>query len=266
MKRITAPPAADALVHSRLRRKSVVPPLHDGLAALTIFATGFAPITALALSIMGISTLPVATLLLVFPALGVAMALSFYQPRHGRLMLHGFLMGIIAVTCYDGVRIPFVMTGWMDDFIPKIGGMLVGDGDRHAVLGYLWRYLGNGGGMGMAFVCAFALLKPLLPEHRQARVTPSVTKHIGVGFGCFVWACLIVTLKISPHGEEKMFVVTPASLLLSWIGHLVFGYTLGCLVNRFGQEGTSKTLSESNLSRDHDTSGTLSPTHKRIIP
>ena len=202
------------------------PPLHDGMAATLIFGIGFAPITALALSLMGIFTLPFATLILVIPALGIAVGLGFYQPRYGRLMLHGFVMGIIAVTCYDGVRIPFIMAGWMDDFIPKIGGMLVGDGNPHAILGYLWRYLGNGGGMGMAFVCAFALLK-------QARITLRATKQIALGFGIFVWACLMVTLKISPQGEDMMFVLTPTSLLLSLIGHLVFGYTLGCLVNRF---------------------------------
>ena len=210
-----------------------LPPLHDGMAATMIFGIGFAPIAALALSLMEIVTLPFATLILVIPALVIALGLSCYQPRYGRLMLHGYVMGIIAVTCYDCVRIPFIMVRWMDDFIPKIGGMLLGDGEHHLVLGYLWRYLGNGGGMGMAFVCAFALLKQCLTEHQQARITPRVTKHIALGFGCFVWACLIVTLKISPLGEEVMFVITPTSLLLSLIGHLVFGYALGCLVNPF---------------------------------
>lgn len=196
---------------------------HDGLAAVLMFGIGFSPITALALSLMGIFTLPVASLLLVIPALGIAMALGRCQPRHGRLMVRGFVMGILAVTCYDGVRIPFILAGWMDDFIPKIGGMLAGDGDSHPVLGYLWRYLGNGGGMGMAFVCAFALLKP-------AGIKPRLTKWIALGFGCFVWACLVITLKVSPRGEDVMFVITPISLLLSLTGHLVFGYTLGCLV------------------------------------
>ncbi len=202
-----------------------------------IFGIGFAPITALALSLMGILALPFASLLLVVPALGIAMALGCYQPRFGKLMVHGYIMGIIAVTCYDGVRIPFIMAGWMNDFIPKIGVMLVGHGSHDAAIGYLWRYLGNGGGMGMGFVCAFALVKQLLTEHQQASITPRMTKHIALGFGCFVWACLIVTLKISPQGEDMMFVITPASLLLSWIGHLVFGYSLGCLVSRFGAEG-----------------------------
>ncbi len=230
MKRFTAPLTLDARMPPGMLWKISVPRLQDGMAAIMMFGIGFAPITALALSLMGIFTLPFASLLLVIPALGIATALSCYRPRHGRLMLRGYLMGIIAVTCYDCVRIPFIMAGWMDDFIPKIGGMLVGDGNHHAILGYLWRYLGNGGGMGMAFVSAFALLKP-------PSITLRATKLIALGFGCLVWACLIVTLKISPQGEDMMFVITSTSLLLSWIGHLVFGYTLGCLVNRFRAEG-----------------------------
>ena len=99
-------------------------------------------------------------------------------------------------------------------------------------VGYLWRYLGNGGGMGMAFVCAFTLLQPRLFPLQKARVTPRVTKQIAVGFGVCVWACLIATLMIAPRGEEVMFVITPLTLLLSLIGHLVFGYTLGCLAAR----------------------------------
>jgi hypothetical protein len=234
-----------------MRSKCAVPPLHEGMAATLIFGIGFAPITALALSLMGILTLPFASLLLVVPALVIAIGLSCYEFRYGWLMLHGFVMGILAVTCYDGVRIPFIMAGWMNDFIPDIGGMLVGDGNRHAVLGYLWRYLGNGGGMGMAFVCAFVLLKQLLADHHQARITPRVTKHIALGYGCLVWACLIVTLKISPHGEDRMFVITPTSLLLSWNGHLVFGYTLGCLVCRFGPQGISKVFLRPEQTREN---------------
>ena len=81
----------------------------------------------------------------------------------------------------------------------------------------------------MAFVCAFTLL-------RQAWVTPRMARYTGLCFGCLVWACLIITLKVSPHGEEVMFAITPVSLLLSWIGHVVFGYTLGWLVSGFGQD------------------------------
>jgi len=240
LRKITAHLAPGALMRPYMRSERAVPLLREGMAAILIFVIGFTPVTALALSLMGILTLPFASLLLVVPALAIAMGLSCYRIRYGRLMRHGFTMGLLAVACYDGVRIPFVVAGWMGDFIPGIGGMLLGDGNPHAVLGYLWRYIGNGGGMGMGFVCAFSLLKPLLAERHQARITPRVTKLIGLGFGCFVWGCLIVTLKIAPQGEDKMFVITPISLLLSWIGHLVFGYTLGCLVCRFRPGGISK--------------------------
>lgn len=85
----------------------------------------------------------------------------------------------------------------------------------------------------MAFVCAFTFLKARVSPLQEARVTPRVTKQIAVGFGVCVWACLIATLTIAPRGEEVMFVITPLTLLLSLVGHLVFGYTLGCLAARF---------------------------------
>lgn len=215
--------------------KNDVPIVRDGMAAILMFGIGFAPISALALSLMGIFILPVATLILVIPSLAIAIGLSFYDPGYGRLMLRGFVMGIIAVACYDCVRIPFTMVGWMDDFIPKIGVMLIGDSNHHAVVGYLWRYLGNGGGMGMAFVCAFEILR-----HRILMLRLLGGLKSALLFGFFVWACLIMTLQISPQGEDIMFVITPTSLLLSLIGHLVFGCTLGCLLMRFSPEKSWK--------------------------
>jgi hypothetical protein len=199
----------------------------DDIAAVIIFAVGFAPITALALALMEISSLRIASMVLVAPAIVIAMTLGYFFSGYGKLMRQGFFMGIIAVSCYDCVRIPFTMIGWMNDFIPHIGGMLLGDGQNNSVIGYLWRYLGNGAGMGMAFVSAFTLLRKrflvldLLGAVKSALV-----------FGIFVWASLIATLLISPQGEQIMFVINPTSLLLSLIGHLVFGYTLGCLVDR----------------------------------
>ncbi len=235
MKKFITPLPQLALIHPGMVGKNDLPHLRDGMAAIMMFGIGFAPISALALSLMGIFTLPVATLILVIPSLVIAIGLSFYHPEYGRLMLRAYLMGIIAVACYDCVRIPFTMIGWMDDFIPKIGGMLVEDGNPHALIGYLWRYLGNGGGMGMAFVTAYALLR-----HRFLMLRLLGGLKTALLFGFFVWACLIITLKISPQGEDLMFVITPSSLLLSLIGHLVFGCTLGCLVNRFRPEEMGK--------------------------
>jgi hypothetical protein len=235
MKKFLTPLTPYAIIHPSLVGKNDVSFLPEGLAALLMFGIGFAPISALALSLMGLCTLSFATLILVMPALAIALGLSCCHAGYGRLMLRGYLMGIVAVTCYDCVRIPFTMVGWMDDFIPKIGVMLIGEQNHHAIIGYLWRYLGNGGGMGMAFVTGYAILK-----HRILMLRLLGGLKSALLFGFFVWACLIATLIISPQGEELMFVITPTSLLLSLIGHLVFGYTLGCLVERFRPEENKK--------------------------
>ncbi len=213
-------------MHPHLIAKNRDALITDGVAAAMMFGIGFAPITALALSLMGIFTLAVASMILVVPAIVLAFGLGYFSPRYGKLMGQGFFMGLIAVACYDCVRIPFTMLGWLGDFIPQIGGMLVGDGQHHAIIGYLWRYLGNGGGMGMAFVCAFTLLR-----HRFVLFDKLGGLKSALLFGCAVWASLILTLLVSPNGETVMFAITPTTLLLSLIGHLVFGYTLGHLVN-----------------------------------
>lgn len=228
MKKIAIPLTHVVFLDSRIIIKNHLVRIPVGIAAAIIFCIGFTPITALAFALMGICSLSLGTLILVVPAITLALTLGCYHGDHGKLMRRGYLMGIIAVACYDCVRIPFTMMGWMGDFIPQIGGMLTGDGDPHAVIGYLWRYLGNGGGMGMAFVCAYALLR-----HRFLLLRLLGGLKSALLFGCFVWACLIVTLLLSPHGEEVMFAITPISLLLSLIGHLVFGGALGCLVRKY---------------------------------
>jgi hypothetical protein len=200
----------------------------DAKAALVILCTGFAPITALALALMEICSLPCATMLLVVPSIVVAGTVLGRGRGYGWLMLRGFMMGMVAVTVYDAVRIPFTMAGWIGDFIPTIGVMLVGEGALHGVVGYLWRYLGNGGGMGMAFVCVFVLLKEHFPVLRLFGVMKSA-----VVFGFLVWACLIGTLLLSPRGEEILFVIHPVTLLISGVGHGVFGVTLGLLLRKF---------------------------------
>jgi hypothetical protein len=235
MKLIKTTLAHHPLARRRMNEKSGIGLSQDWLMATLMTGIGFAPISALALSLMGISTLPVATLVLVLPALVTALSLCCRRRGYGRLMRHGFFMGIVAVGLYDCIRIPFTMAGWLNDFIPNIGVMLVGEGSHHMIVGYLWRYLGNGGGLGIAFVSTFALLAPRFPGHRNSRLPPRTTSMIALGFGTAVWVCLVVTLVISPRGEEIMFVLSPLTLLLSLIGHLVFGQTLGCLVNRFPQ-------------------------------
>lgn len=209
---------------------------NDGWAALVIAGIGFTPIAALSLALMDFCRLPIATMLLVVPALLLAAVMIGLGCGYGSLMLRGFLMGLGAVAVYDAVRIPFTLAGWMEDFIPRIGLMLLGECEHAAVVGYLWRYLGNGGGMGMAFVCGYVLLR-----NKMGFLKGVSCLWCAYLFGLLVWVCLIVTLILSPQSEKILFAITPTSLLLSGIGHGVFGGTLGCLLSKFPCDWTSTT-------------------------
>ncbi len=128
------------------------------VVCLLYFAAGMSPIGALALSIFGVWTLPVGALVMVVPAILLSLVLGILYPAFGRLALRAFGMGLIAVAAYDGVRLPFILAGFWGDFIPKIGGWLLSQPEPNWILGYLWRYLGNGGGLGMAFTVLYAFL------------------------------------------------------------------------------------------------------------
>jgi len=187
---------------------------------IAYFAIGFSPITALAIAIIGILPLSVSTLLIVLPAtlLGIGLALRF--PVYGKLALKGLLIGLIAVFLYDCMRVPFILTGVWGDFIPKINMLLFNTSQPNWVVGYIWRYMGDGGYMGMAFTVAYCALKP--------RVDSRIA---GVGFGLAIWVCLLGTLLLAPHGQEMLFKLTLTTLSLSLLGHLIYGISLGMLLS-----------------------------------
>jgi hypothetical protein len=187
--------------------------------SVAYFAIGFSPITALAIAIIGVLLLPVATLLIVLPAtlLGIGLALRF--PAYGKLALKGLLIGLIAVFLYDCMRVPFILTGIWGDFIPKINMWLFNTSQPNWVVGYIWRYVGDGGFMGMAFTVAYCILKPRV----DARIA-------GVAFGLAIWLCLLGTLVLAPHGQQMLFKLTLTTLSLSLLGHLIYGIALGMLL------------------------------------
>ena len=194
------------------------------------FAIGFSPITALALAITGVLQLSVGTLLIVLPAtlLGIGLSLRFHV--YGKLALKGLLIGLIAVFLYDCTRVPFILTEVWGDFIPKINMWLFNISQPNWVVGYIWRYVGDGGYMGMAFTVVYCILKP--------RVDSRIA---GVGFGVAIWVCLMGTLIIAPHGQEMLFKLTPISLSLSLLGHLVYGISLGLLLPYVLREKMAET-------------------------
>ena len=186
---------------------------------IAYFAIGFSPITALAIAIIGILPLSVSTLLIVLPATLLGIGLALWFPVYGKLALKGLMIGLIAVFLYDCMRVPFILTGIWGDFIPKINMLLFNTSQPDWIVGYIWRYVGDGGYMGMAFTVAYCVLKP--------RVDSRIA---GVVFGLAIWMCLLGTLVLAPHGQEMLFKLTLTTLSLSLLGHLIYGISLGMLL------------------------------------
>ena len=194
-------------------------------------AVGFTPIATLAASLIELVPLHVGAPISITAAVGVGLWLTVTDRRLRRPVLRGLDGGVMAVLLYDCTRLPFVILGDWPDFIPRIGVWLLNDPTAPWSIGYLWRYVGNGAGMGLAFAMLYSI-GPRRPAPGPA----------GILFGVAVWTGLMTTLAIAPDGQAKMFRITPATVALSLIGHLVYGTMLGLYHRRREYGSTMETL------------------------
>jgi hypothetical protein len=188
---------------------------------VSFLLTGFLPVSSIVLHCLGILPLQYSLLFLILPMLTLAAGNGAVDRSTGRIAFRGWLSGIVAVFLYDVTRMPFIMAGW-EDFIPRIGGWLMQHNNPVALTGYAWRYIGNGGGLGMAF---FMIV----------HVTGMRDRFIQAGlvFGAFVFGCLILILAMFREAQEMMFHITPLSLAGSFTGHMIYGVTLGWLAKKY---------------------------------
>ena len=136
------------------------------------------------------------------------------------MVLAGFLWGLLACAAYDALRLPTVYVAhWWTDFFPAVGGWAAG-GSSNALVGYLWRYVGDGGGIAVAF---FVLAATLGAGAWSLRRTMGLALAYAV---CPVWIGLVLTNVLAPAGRE-LFPLTFTTLILSLAGHLIFGAVLG---------------------------------------
>ncbi len=192
---------------------------HGAGVSLAYAAVGFSPIVALALAIAAVCSLTLSASVLVGAASVAAVFLWRRFPSSRQAVLEGLCAGLVAVLGYDLARWVTIATGWWGDFIPSIGGWLLGTQQPDVVLGYAYRWLGDGAGMGMAFVVSVRHLAPALRSRAKLA--------LGFGYGVAIWLSLIATLLISPDGQRLLFPLTPVTLVLSLGGHLIYGGVLG---------------------------------------
>jgi hypothetical protein len=191
--------------------------LHLLLAAL--------PLLAISMQVFGVVSMNTTAALVIIPLAATLGVLAIFAPDPtDRIVGRGLIWGIVACVVYDIFRLDTVyLLGWWGDFIPRMGTWITEDAETRAgaVVGYLWRYVGDGGGIGIAFF-VFALALGLDRWSSRKVVLASVAFAV-----CPVWTGLMATVALAPRGEELMFPLTPITVSLSLIGHLIFGLVLG---------------------------------------
>lgn len=180
---------------------------------------GFIPVTCIALNVFQIIPLHISSWSVALPAYLAMMCIGCIDGKSGSRAFKGWVAGIVAVALYDCARVPFIIAGW-EDFIPKIGDWIFNREGTHKIIGYAWRYIGNGGGMGIAFFF-------LVPSEKSKK------EYLGKGilFGLFVFSCLMLVLLLSSNGEIMMFQINVLTFTGSLLGHIIYGIVLGILIN-----------------------------------
>lgn len=182
------------------------------------------PILAISVDVFGLVAQSTTTVALIVLTAVLGAIIAFAPHRIDMIIGRGLIAGMVACVVYDGARLFAVHgLGLMGDFIPVMGSWVTGEPDTtgSAAVGYVWRYIGDGGGLGVAFfVVAYAL-----GIDRWKNVSAVLA---AVGFAVFpTWAGLMGTVALAPHGEEMMFPLNVATVTITLIGHLIFGLVLG---------------------------------------
>lgn len=208
-----------------LSKREVKPPTKWEFARMAlILLLASMPILAIPADVSGLvsqSTSSVAVLVL----LAVLGTLVVFAPHRTDMIVgRGLIAGMVATIVYDGARLFAVhVLGLMGDFIPVMGSFVTGEPDTTgaAAVGYVWRYIGDGGGLGVAFfVVAYAI-----GIDRWKSVYAVLAS---VAFAVFpTWTGLMATVALLPRGEEMMFDLNPATFIITLVGHLIFGFFLG---------------------------------------
>ncbi|BBX00663.1 hypothetical protein BST36_01000 [Mycolicibacterium moriokaense] len=208
-----------------LNKAAVKPPTKWEYARLAlVLLLASMPILAISVEVFGL--LPQSGITMVTIALVAVLAtlIAFAPHRIDMIVGRGLIAGMVACIVYDAARLFAVhVLGLMGDFIPVMGSFVTGEPETagSAAVGYVYRYVGDAGGLGVAFfVVAFAI--------GIDRWKNLYAVLAAVGFAVFpTWAGLMATVALAPHGEERMFPLNAATVIITLVGHLVFGLFLG---------------------------------------
>ena len=180
LKRLGAGPGR--LWHVRLQ-------IHLALASIPVLAISAHVFTSLSLRTVAFAVLlPLAVALATF--------VTRRPDRSDQVLLAGFIWGVVACAGYDAFRLPTIYAcHWWSDFFGPVGGWATGTRSSFLV-GYLWRYVGDGGGIAVAF---FALAATLRAGRWQNRTVLA----FAVSYAVFpVWTGLVLTDALASHPHQ----------------------------------------------------------------
>jgi hypothetical protein len=182
------------------------------------------PILGISVDVFGLVPQSTTSVAVIALSAVIGAIITFAPHRMDMVIGRGLIAGMVACIVYDGARLFAVhVLGLMGDFIPVMGSWVTGEPDTtgSAAVGYVWRYLGDGGGLGVAFfIVAFAV-----GIDRWKNVYAVLA---AVAFAVFpTWAGLMATVALAPRGEEMMFPLNTATVTITLVGHLIFGLVLG---------------------------------------
>ena len=155
------------------------------------------PILGISVDVFGLVSQSTTSIVVIVLCAVLGAIITFAPHRIDMIVGRGLIAGMVACIVYDGARLFAVhVLGLMGDFIPVMGSWVTGEPDTagSAAVGYVWRYIGDGGGLGVAFfVVAFAL-----GIDRWSNMQAVLA---AVAFAVFpTWTGLIATVALAPHG------------------------------------------------------------------
>ncbi|WP_163730651.1 hypothetical protein [Mycobacterium gallinarum] len=208
-----------------LSKAAVTPPTKWEYARIAlVLLLASMPILAISVEVFGLLPQSGITLVTISLVALLATLIAFAPHRIDMIVGRGLIAGMVACIVYDAARLFAVhVLGLMGDFIPVMGSFVTGEPDTagSAAVGYVYRYLGDAGGLGVAFfVVAYAI-----GIDRWKNVYAVLA---AIAFGVFpTWAGLMATVALSPNGEERMFPLNTATVIITLLGHVIFGLFLG---------------------------------------
>jgi hypothetical protein len=196
-----------------------------GIARILLVLTlASMPILGISVDVSGLVSQATTSIVVIVLTAVYGTLVVFAPHRTDMIVGRGLIAGMVACIVYDGARLFAVhVLGLMGDFIPVMGSFVTGEPDTtgSAAVGYIWRYIGDAGGLGVAFfVVAFAIG---IDRWSNVKVVLAA-----VTFAVFpTWAGLMATVALLPRGEEMMFDLNPATFTITLVGHVIFGLVLG---------------------------------------